>query len=226
MRSTWPASIALLVVLTGCAASAPPSVRAQTNRFEPPIALPSIEHTDPTSLSEALAGRRSAREYAPEPLGLAITGQLFWAAQGITDELGHRTAPSAGARYPLEIYAVTAEEILHYLPAGHRVEARSDDRTLDALGDVAFGQSFVADAPTVLVITGVIARTEEEYGAVAPDLVNRESGHAAQNVLLQATALDLVHVPVGGFDPAAVADLLALPPGEQPLYLIPVGHRP
>ena len=59
---------------------------------------------------------------------------------------------------------------------------------------------------------------------MAGDLVNREAGHAAQNILLQATALGLAAVPIGGFDPAAVTHLLALPPGQTVLYLIPVGE--
>jgi SagB-type dehydrogenase family enzyme len=115
---------------------------------------------------------------------------------------------------------------LHYLPEGHRVEQRPDGTTLASLGDTAFGQDFVGSAPAVLVVAGVDARTEAEYGALGPDFVEREAGHATQNMLLQATALGLAATPVGGFDPAAVAELLALPPGEQVRYLVPVGERP
>ena len=124
------------------------------------------------------------------------------------------------------MYAITATELMHYVPAGHRVEQRADTTTLAALPDAAFDQTFVGDAPLVVVIAADPARTEQEYGAVADDLVNREAGHAAQNILLQATALGLAAVPVGGFDPAEVARLLALPPGQSVLYLIPVGVPP
>jgi SagB-type dehydrogenase family enzyme len=169
--------------------------------------------------------RRSVREYATTPLTMDEIGQLLWAGQGITDDgTGYRTTPSAGARYPLELYAVTATDVMHYIPAGHRVEQRADTTTLAALPDTAFGQDFVGSAPLVVVIAADPARTEQEYGAMAGDLVNLEAGHAAQNVLLQATALGLAAVPVGGFDPAAVARLLALPPGEEVRYLIPVGR--
>jgi SagB-type dehydrogenase family enzyme len=163
------------------------------------------------------------REYATARLTLDEIGQLLWAGQGITDDDGHRTAPSAGARYPLELYAVTAAELMHYLPVGHRVEQRVDTTTLEALADAAFDQEFVGSAPLVVVIAADPARTQQEYGAMAGDLVNREAGHAAQNILLQAIALGLAAVPVGGFDPAAVERLLALPPGQAVLYLIPVG---
>ncbi|MEZ5228233.1 MAG: SagB/ThcOx family dehydrogenase [Acidimicrobiales bacterium] len=117
----------------------------------------------------------------------------------MTDTNGHRTAPSAGATYPLELYVITADAVAHCLPDTHTIEHRSDDQTLGALAGLAFDQTFVSEAPAVVVITGVAARTEEKYGDAARDFVNREAGHAAQNVLLQATATGLSAVPVGWF---------------------------
>jgi len=70
----------------------------------------------------------------------------------------------------------------------------------------------------------VPARTEAEYGDLAAGFVEREVGHATQNLLLQATALDLAAVPVGGVDPGRVARLIALPPGHEVYYLVPVGR--
>lgn len=216
--------VAALVLLVACAEQAPESVLVETARYEAPVDLPPPDRTGTVTLEDALADRRSVREFADRPLPLETIGQLFWSGQGVTDDAGYRTAPSAGARYPLELYAVTDDTLLHYLPDGHRVERRTDRTTLDALASIAFGQRFVGEAPVVVVIAADFARTEAEYGAAAHDLVNRESGHAAQNVLLQATALDLAAVPVGGFDPAEVGERLALPPGEEVLYLIPVGE--
>jgi len=211
-----------LVVTTGCVAQAPEAVL--DSRVEETIELPPPDVDGDVALEEALAERRSQRDYAPDPLPLETIGQLLWAAQGITNDAGYRTAPSAGARYPLELYAVTATDVFHYLPDGHRVERRPDTTTLGRLGDAAFDQQFVASAPVVLVVVGVPARTEAEYGGLAGGFVEREVGHATQNVLLQATALDLAAVPVGGFDPAQVARLLALPPGHEVYYLVPIGE--
>jgi SagB-type dehydrogenase family enzyme len=209
----------------GCVSEAPDEVLEQTRRDTSVIELPAPERSGSVSLEQVLDERRSVREYSTAPLELDEIGQLLWAGQGITnDATGYRTAPSAGARYPLELYAVTSTELMHYVPVGHRVEQRADTMTLDALAGTAFGQEFLGGAPLVVVITADPARTEQEYGAMAGDLVNREAGHAAQNILLQATALGLAAVPVGGFDPAAVSRLLALPPGEVALYLIPVGR--
>ena len=212
------------MMLAGCASEAPSEILEQTQRYPTVVELPSPEVTGTVSLEQSLHDRRSAREYAATPLTLDEIGQLLWAGQGITDDDGHRTAPSAGARYPLELYAVTATELMHYLPAGHRVEQRADTTILGALPEAAFDQEFVGNAPLVVVIAADPARTEQEYGAMAGDLVQREAGHAAQNILLQATALGLVAVPVGGFDPATVEGLLALPPGQAVQYLIPIGR--
>lgn len=211
-------------VVLGCVAEAPDSITAETQRFDEITDLPAPDITGEISLEQTLVERRSGREFAPAELTPDIIGQLFWAGQGITDERGYRTAPSAGALYPLELYAVTATAVLHYVPDGHRVESRSDTATLARLGDVAFGQDHVSSAPVVLVVAGVDARTAAEYGELASDFVEREAGHATQNILLQATTLDLAAVPVGGFDPAGAARLLALPPGHEVLYLVPVGE--
>ena len=212
------------MMLAGCASEAPTEILEQTQRYPTVVELPAPELTGTLSLEQALHDRRSVREYAATPLTLDEIGQLLWAGQGITDDEGHRTAPSAGARYPLELYAITTAELMHYLPAGHRVEQRADTTIMGALPDAAFDQEFVGDAPLVVVIAADPARTEREYGAMAGDLVQREVGHAAQNILLQATALGLVAVPVGGFDPATVEGLLALPPGHAVQYLIPIGR--
>lgn len=206
----------------GCVAQAPDGVL--DTRFEEIIELPPPQRSGGTSLEEALTERRSGREFAPGPLPIETIGQLLWAGQGVTDDRGYRTAPSAGARYPLELYAVTATDVAHYLPDGHRVERRPDTTTLRELGDAAFDQQYVASAPLVVVVVGVPARTAAEYGNLAADFVEREVGHATQNVLLQATVLDLAAVPVGGFDPDRVARLLALGPGHEVHYLVPVGR--
>lgn len=218
--------VLLVAVSTACVAAAPAAVSDQTARFDEPVVLPTpITEPGGPGLEQVLANRRSVRDYRREPLPLDVLGQLFWAGQGITDAQGHRTAPSAGARYPLELYAITAADLWHYLPDGHRAERRQSAGLPGDLPAITFGQEFVATAPAVLVLTGVASRTEAEYGAVAERLVDREAGHAAQNILLQATALGLGAVPVGGFEPAEVAESLLLPPGEEVLYLIPVGYE-
>lgn len=189
------------------------------------VALPTPRTQGTMSVEETMLKRRSIREFKDTPLTLAELGQLLWAAQGITHPAGLRTAPSAGALYPLEVYAVTREATYHYNPQGHHlvVHARGDLRA--ALYAVALMQDSILQAPVTIVITAVYARTAKKYGEErTPRYVALEVGHAGQNVLLQAVALGLGAVPIGAFLDDQVQNVLALPRDHQPLYLIPVGH--
>ena len=96
------------------------------------------------------------------------------------------------------------------------------DRTLQALPMVKPGWVV---APAILVITGREAVTRKKYGSRAGQFVLLEAGHSAQNVLLQAVALDLGATVVGGFDGSRIARLLDLDRGEEALVLVPVGRH-
>jgi SagB-type dehydrogenase family enzyme len=188
------------------------------------IDLPAAPVTGGMSLAEALAGRRSVREYGAVPPTLEDLGALLWAAQGHTQpEARGRTAPSAGGTYPLELFVVSRDGVFHYLPGTHQLEVLAHDDRRAALGEAALGQEWVSAAPAVVLITAVFARTEVIYGKRAERYVTLEAGHAAQNLLLQAVALGLGAVPVGAFRDAEVREVVGLAPDEQPLYLIPVG---
>jgi SagB-type dehydrogenase family enzyme len=177
------------------------------------------------SLEETLAQRRSVRDFGTQPLALAELGQLLWAAQGITNEQGFRTAPSAGALYPLEIYVATADGVFHYQPDGHELVVVSQDDARSRLYQAALRQEPVRQAPAVFVVTAVYERTASKYGEErAPRYVHLEAGHAAENLLLEAAALGLGAVPIGAFQDEQVQQVLQLPADHQPLYLIPVGH--
>ncbi len=188
--------------------------------------LPAPQTSGAANLETTLARRRSLREFGPQALTRAQVGQLLWAAQGVTSPAdGLRTAPSAGACFPLQLLVVGSDGVWLYDPATHRIR-RVDpaDRRVE-LATASMGQAAIREAPVSLVVTGVPARTRARYGARAERYVYFEAGHAAQNVLLQADALGLGAVPIGAFDDIALARLLALPDGVVPLYVIPVGHR-
>ena len=219
---------AVALLLTACA---PPlfSPAADEPGVPPSGAQPAVTLPAPTlqgrmSLEETLAQRGSVRQYADRPLSQAELGQLLWAAQGITSSGGLRTAPSAGARYPLELYVVLPEGVYHYQPQGHRLDLHLAGDQRAALHAVTLRQDAVLQAPAILVVAAVYGRTAERYGAErTPRYVHMEVGHAAQNVLLQAVALGLGAVPVGAFYDRDVQQTLALPAEQEPLYLIPVG---
>jgi SagB-type dehydrogenase family enzyme len=207
-----------------CSADGAAGARSPAATTGTVIQLPAPRTTGDLSLEEALALRRSVRAFTDKALTLEEVSQLLWAAQGVTASWGGRTAPSAGALYPLEVYAAIPDGLLHYLPDGHRAETVSTADLRVALSEAAGGQAAVADGAAVLVVTAVPARTEAKYGERAERYVQIEAGHVAQNVLLQAVALGLGGVPIGAFSDEEVAGVLALPPGEIPLYLIPLGH--
>lgn len=220
-RSTLAAALLAILAVTGCAAQPNPATAT------PPasLSLPAPRTSGPLSLEQALARRRSVREFSDEPLTREQISQLLWAAQGVTDARGLRTAPSAGALYPLEVYVVTAQGTHHYSPSDHALKLIVAGDRRPELWRAALRQEAVREAPAVFVIAAVYERTERKYGSErTPRYVHLEAGHAAQNLLLQAVALDLGAVPIGAFDDAAVQAALALPADQRPLYLIPVGH--
>lgn len=218
--------LAALAGLALVAAGAAPPAGGEMKRVEAEsVALPPPATRGSVSLEEALARRRSIREFAPAPLTQAELSQLLWAAQGLTGTGGHRTAPSAGALYPVELYVATPEGLFQYVPEGHRIARRIDHDVRDALRRAALGQESVGEAPAVFAITAVPARTEVKYGpSRTPRYLAMEAGHIAQNILLEATAMGLGGVPAGAFDDEKLARALDLPSGQVALYLVPVGH--
>ncbi len=194
------------------------------------ITLPEPKYDSDISVEEAILNRRSIRDYTSQALTLPEVSQLLWAAQGITDPGGKRGAPSAGATYPLEIYIVVgdvegvAEGIYRYNPHQNELIKVLDGEHRKALAGAALNQQFIAEAPLDIVITAIYERTTDRYGDRGIRYVHMEAGHAAQNVYLQAVALNLGTVVVGAFHDDQVTKIMALPDNEVPLYIMPVGR--
>lgn len=193
------------------------------------IKLPPPRHTGVISVEEALFKRRSIREFKKGSLRLSDVSQLLWAAQGISGNQGKRTAPSAGALYPLEVYILCADVesisdgIYHYQPTTHSIRTidRGDKRRL--LAAAALMQSAISNGSAVLVMAAKYQRTTAKYGERGKRYVHMEAGHAAQNVYLQAAALGLNTVTIGAFSDNLVKRVMRLPQDEVPLYLMPLG---
>ena len=195
------------------------------------IQLPEPRYDSETSVEEALAQRRSIRDYADENLTLDELSQLLWAAQGITAPWGGRTAPSAGALYPLELYVVVGtvegleSGVYRYRPQEHELEKVKDGDARAALADAALGQEFITDAAITIVFTAVYERTTAKYRERGIRYVYMEAGHAAQNVYLQAVALDLGTVTIGAFFDSDVKTVVGIQEHENPVYIMPVGRK-
>ena len=188
------------------------------------ITLAKPDKVGSVSLEQAIAARRSRRDFLPRPLTLEQIGQLTWAAQGRDEVCGYRTAPSAGATYPLELFVVTGEALFAYLPDKHALEKLKDRDLRPALASSAWGQEFIQAAPLTIILAAQFTRTTGRYGKRGVRYVYIEAGHAAQNIHLQAEALALGSVAVGAFDDASVSKVLTLPDYLEPLYMIVIGH--
>jgi len=224
----WMAGLATWLAASAVGAQPPPTPApgAATE-----IALPPPRLQGPMPLEQTLAQRRSLRSFAATPLTLAEAGQLLWAAQGISDGKERRTAPSAGATYPLLLYLVAGrvEElpagVYRYLPQGHRLAPVQQGDLRSPIASAAYFQTWMREAPAYVLISALPARTAARYGQrAAARFVAIESGAAAQNLLLQAVALGLGGTVVGAFNETALRERLSLPAEAEVLAIIPVGR--
>jgi SagB-type dehydrogenase family enzyme len=189
------------------------------------IKLPKPKEKGFTSIEETLHKRRSVRDYKRGPLSLEQVSQLLWAASG--RNLYRRTAPSAGATYPLETYLVVGEVeglepgIYHYSSSRHSLGMTKEQDVRNRLSRAALGQEMIEEAPVNIIIAADYDRTTGHYGQRGIRYVHMEAGHVGQNVSLQAIALSLGTVIIGAFEDKQVKEVFGIK--EEPLYIIPVG---
>ncbi len=217
-----------ILLLPGCVPAKKPPLPQLPAQVE--LKLPQPRLKSDVSLEETLLKRRSIRDYTGKPLTLHEVSQLLWAAQGITDPRGLRTAPSAGGTYPLETYLIVGDVeglipgVYRYDPGKHQLKRLISGDLRKELAVAALGQNWVREAAINIVFTAFYERTTKRYGERGIRYVHMEVGHAAQNVYLQATALGLGTMVVGAFYDDQVKAILHLPRDEEPLYIMPVGR--
>ncbi|MBD3179864.1 MAG: SagB/ThcOx family dehydrogenase [Candidatus Latescibacteria bacterium] len=212
---------------------------------EAEIKLPAPVTDGQISLEKAMEQRRSVRSYAEGPLSMEELSQLLWAAQGVTRRMerprrwfqdrkwigGLRTAPSAGALYPLEVYVAAGEVtglekgLYKYLAMEHSLVRKGSEDLRGELAAASLGQSYVKDCAVDIIITAVYARVESKYGNRAEIYVPIEVGAAMQNIYLQCESLKLGTVVIGAFRDNEVEDVLDLPDRERPIAIMPVGRK-
>lgn len=191
------------------------------------IILPQPQLKSNVSTEEAILNRRSRRLYKEEPVNLGELSQILWAAQGITGQAGSyklRSAPSAGALYPIELYVVLAQGVYHYLPQPHKLEKIKDGDLRAELAKAALDQWWIEETSCDIVITAVYERTMAKYGQRGIKYAILEAGGVAENIYLQAESLGLGTVSVGAFIDEKVQEVLDLPDNNRPLYIMPLGY--
>ncbi len=192
------------------------------------IKLPNPKLKSKISLEEAIIRRKSLRAYTKSPLSLKEISQLLFAGQGLLKE-SRRTTPSAGAFYPIEIYLSALRitglfsGLYQYLPNGHKLKKITSANRMAKLAEAAFGQIWVKNASAVIIICGDFKKTTGKYQDKGRDFVTMEAGHAAQNISLQAAALNLGILCVGGFNEEEVKKTLNIEKNKKVFYLMPVG---
>jgi len=195
------------------------------------IRLPQPLSDGTMSVERALRERRSMRQYKNQPVTLSDLSQILWAAQGVSGPGDRRTAPSAGALYPLEVSVVAGNVTglsagtYSYDPDQHQLTVIAEGDARRSLSRAALDQSSIKNAAAVLVLCAVYERTTVKYGERGIRYVHMEAGHAAQNVSLQAVALNLGTVVIGAFHDDRVRTVLRLSEQEHPLSLMPIGRK-
>jgi SagB-type dehydrogenase family enzyme len=219
--------LSILMVVSGLLCSAGEGGAAEVVKLPPPA------HKGQMSVEEALQKRRTVRTFAARGLKLPQVSQLLWGADGISDPRGLRTAASAGATYPLEIYLVVGERGVADLPAGlYRYLVKEHALELTVRGDLrqavvraSMNRAWMAEAPVMVVMAAEYRRCTARYGERGVRYTHMEAGNVSTNVFLQAEALGLGAGIVGAFEDRDLAQALKLPQAYEPLLVMPVGYR-
>jgi len=197
------------------------------------IKLPSPCLDGTVSLEKTLAERRTVREFSATPLSLDEISQLLWAGQGIIDrENGYRTAPSAGALYPLTIYLIAGnvaglpQGVYEYKPDGHELVKISEGDMRPELCKGTFVEPWIKNAGATFVLTADYKKSEKKFAKQAIRYVDMEAGGAAQNIYLEAAAINVGIVAIGAFDCEKITKIIGISSSKkEPVYIIPAGKK-
>ncbi len=211
------------------------------------IKLPEPRTDGGMTLEKSLQERRSIRSFGKDGLTLNEVSQLLWAAQGVTDDKGHRTAPSAMAKYPLQVYLLAGNVtglptgVYHYSPQGHNLTIMAEGNVDEYYNATSGFEAWIKTAPAIFVITGDIGSANQMPGLRPGNRTSGtgnqmprqgpsqwvyiDAGAAAENLLLEVVSLNLASTYTAGFNANKTEELLGLPMGEVPIGVLPVGRK-
>ncbi len=199
------------------------------------ITLPRDFFPGDVNLWDLLQKRRSCRKFGNQECTIKELALLLWAGQGLTAQAGSyffRTAPSAGALYPIETYlAIQGIDdippgLYHFDVKGFQLEQLIPEPIGKQLSQACLNQNFIAQAPVVFIWTTILRRNMSKYGHRGMRYICLDAGHICQNVILAAEAIGFGACPVAAFFDDEVNDILDLDGEEEStLYLAPVGPR-
>ncbi|UCD52740.1 MAG: SagB/ThcOx family dehydrogenase [Phycisphaerales bacterium] len=197
------------------------------------IALPAFEPSRSMTLDKVLKQRRSVREFKAQALSLGQLSYLLWASTGIERTEGgyeFRTAPSAGALYPIETYIVANDVrklesgLYHYAIQNHELEQLKAADLRQPIAMAALGQAMCVTAPLVFVWTAIIERSKWKYRQRAYRYIYLDAGHIAENLALAAVSLELGTCQIGALFDDEVNKILDIDGTEETtIYMSVVG---
>jgi SagB-type dehydrogenase family enzyme len=197
------------------------------------VQLTDISPLPDTSLHEALENRKSIRKYQNKSMKKETLSYLLWASTGISRKEGSyefRTAPSAGALYPIETYLVInrVEEVnpgvYHYNIQNHYLELLKEGDYAVETANAALGQKMCVEAPVVFIWTAIFQRMKWKYDQRAYRYIYLDAGHIAENLALSATSLDLGSCQIGALYDDEVNQIIDVDGTEESvIYMSVVG---
>ena len=198
------------------------------------VALAVFEPSEKLALVDAIKKRKSIRDFDDKPVSKDILSYLLWSCTGIVrQEHGYqfRSAPSAGALYPIETYLVVnnveelQEGMYHYGISGHELEVLKKGSFGEAVCRAGLDQVMCAESSVVFIWSAIFDRSKFKYGQRAYRYVYLDAGHIAENLALAAVSIGLGSCQIGALYDDEVNDLIDIDgTRESVIYMSVVGY--
>lgn len=212
--------------------------RVKSYEDHPKVPLPDELPAARGTFEAVLARRESARSFGPGEITLAQLAKVLLAGTAVTrpnDDSAYpnpfRAAPSGGALYPLEVYAVArhvtglAPGLYHLDPEDRELDQLRGGGSLDELAAHLIQPQLAAECAAAVLVTAVFYRTTFKYGDRGYRFVLLEAGHMVQSACLAAAAIDVAATPIGGYSDRGVDRWLRLDGlSQSTVYALLIGR--
>lgn len=188
------------------------------------IKLPEPERRGGTPIWDCLRERRSIRDYKNLPVSLKELSQILWGSYGVTArEWGYhlKTAPSAGALYPIEIYVASfnvdglKKGIYHFNPKEMTLRGIFEGDFSREITHACLSQDFILSSAFTLILTAIPSRTIGRYRERGVRYILMDLGCIIQNIYLSLTALKMGGCVIGAFSDSAMNKIMNLNPEKE-----------
>jgi SagB-type dehydrogenase family enzyme len=202
----------VLIIIVGLVVTAP--IILYNIKFRTNISLPSPDINGEMPLEDALLIVNQTPSFLPtEQLSQETLSQLLWSMQGITHGQ-KRSAPSAGATYPLELYIYTYNienlpvALYHYTPKGHGINLIHEKNiSRNYANNILLPENKNLDQAQALIVISVVPeRTTSRYGSRGIQYIQLEIGHVLGNLYLQAVTTEVHIEPIFQFNHTKVQE--------------------